>query len=398
MVMKPSELTENAPGKLLQIQHDVYAYIPDKLPLGLSLPPRIVKKLSSADNKLGTLAGITGREFNPYLIGSPMLHREAILSSRMEGTLTTPRQLVLFEVLEREDPLASEDKDAQEVVNYTKAMRYGLELLEELPVCLRLIRKIHGVLMAGVRGNKEKPGEFRSTQNYIGDRSRRDIRFARFVPPPVQEMKKSLDSLEAYLNRKEDSCDDSILIRLALVHYQFETIHPFRDGNGRIGRLLLPLLLCSNGRLKEPVLYLSAFFERNRDEYVDLLLSVSKSGDWITWIDFFLDAVLESAEEAISFAESLLDLRQQYHRRVQKGRSSALLVRLIDRLFQLPAITIKQAADVLEITHPAAAGNIRKLEKAGILTESSGKARNMVFIAEEILSFMYEKQENIEGV
>lgn len=211
-------------------------------------------------------------------------------------------------------------------------------------------------------------------------------------------MKKSLDSLEAYLNRKEDSCDDSILIRLALVHYQFETIHPFRDGNGRIGRLLLPLLLCSNGRLKEPVLYLSAFFERNRDEYVDLLLSVSKSGDWITWIDFFLDAVLESAEETISFAESLLDLRQQYHRRVQKGRSSALLVRLIDRLFQLPAITIKQAADVLEISHPAAAGNIRKLEKAGILTESSGKARNMVFIAEEILSFMYEKQENIEGV
>ena len=394
MVMNPSELTENAPGKLLPIESGAYAYVPDDLPNGLSLPPLLVKKLAIAENKLGQLLGITGREFNPYLIGSPMLHREAILSSRMEGTITTPRQLVLFELSGSDDePLDDKDIDAQEVANYTRAMKHGLELLDELPVCLRLIRETHRVLMAGVRGSKEKPGEFRSSQNYIRSKSQRGIQFARFIPPPVQEMKDALEAFEIYLNMKESTCNDPVLIRLALIHYQFETIHPFRDGNGRIGRLLLPLLLCNNGRLKVPVLYLSAFFERNRDDYVDLLLNVSKTGNWISWIDFFLDAVLESAEESISTAESLLELRQKYHRHFQKGKSSAKLIRLIDSLFQLPAITINQAADILGISHQAAASNLRKLEHSKILTESSGKSRNMLFIAEEILSFMYVQEE-----
>ncbi|MBD3370026.1 Fic family protein [Candidatus Fermentibacteria bacterium] len=391
MPISPSELTDSSPGKLVEIEHDVFAFIPDDLPRELSLPSHIVKRLAKAENGIGQLLGICGREFNPFLIASPMLHREAILSSKLEGTITTPRQLVLFELADEEAD--TEHIDTQEVVNYTCAMKHGLALMESLPVCLRLIREEHKVLMSGVRGSKEKPGEFRTSQNYIRSKVGRGIKNARYIPPPVKEMNVALDNFERYVNTEEDQCENPILIRLALIHYQFEAIHPFRDGNGRIGRLILPLILCNKGKLNSPILYMSAFFERNRDEYVDLLLNVSRTGDWISWIDFFLEAVLVSAEESITIAEALLELRQQYHRLVQKGRSTALLVLLIDSLFQLPAITINKAANLLNVSHQAAANNIRKLEDLGILTEISGRSRNMVFIAEKILSFMYEHYE-----
>ncbi len=388
MPIDPSGLTEKSPGKLAEIEQGVFAFVPDNLPRELTLPSYIVKRLAKAENSIGQLLGITGREFNPFLIASPMLNREAILSSKLEGTITTPRQLVLFELAGEEGD--TEHIDTQEVVNYARAMRHGLSLMDTLPVCLRLIRETHKVLMSGVRGSKEKPGEFRTSQNYIRSKTGRGIKNARYIPPPVKEMHSALDDLERYINTEDDQCEDPMLVRLALIHYQFEAIHPFRDGNGRIGRLILPLILCNKGKLSAPILYMSAFFESNRDEYVDLLLNVSRTGDWFSWLDFFLEAVLVSAEESVRIAEALLNIRQNYHRQVQKGRSTALLVLLIDALFQLPAITIGKAASLLDVSHQAAANNIRKLEKLGILTESSGRSRNMVFIAEDILRIVYE--------
>lgn len=396
--VKVEDFSPEAPGSFVPTIEGAEAFVPAPLPSSVQLPPPTVRLLAQAENALGRLSGIAAREFNPYLVASPLLHREAILSSRMEGTVTTPEQLVLFEAGTRPEGAAPEAvEDAQEVLNYIHAMRRGLELLEELPVCLRLIKAVHGVLLDGVRGDRERPGEFRTSQNHIRGRLSEDIADARFVPPPPREMEACLHDLEAYLNRDLAPDHDPLLVQLALTHYQFETIHPFRDGNGRVGRLLLPLLLCAHERLERPVLYLSAYFERHRDLYVDLLLAVSQAGEWIPWIDFFLRGVRESAAEAAEHATALLELRKRYSRRFQKGRSSALLIRLIDRLFQTPFITIREAATLLDVTNQAAANNIHKLEEAGILEKVSGRRRKQVFIAREIMSFMRDSPPTSRG-
>jgi Fic family protein len=320
-----------------------------------------------------------------------LLHREAILSSRIEGTLTTPEQLVLLEAAAsvggaRDVP---RDQDTQEVLNYVRAMQHALGRLRDLPICLRLMKEIHRELLRGVRGEHERPGEFRTTQNWIG-RSSDPIHSARFVPPPVSEMMAALDDLEKFLN--ERSADLPLLVKLALVHYQFEAIHPFRDGNGRIGRLLIPLLLVSEGRMRDPLLYLSSYFDRHRDRYMDLLLRVSQTGDWTAWIAFFLQGVVDSSHEAIGQAEGLLTLRERYRQQFQSARSSGLLQKLIDELFLAPSITIGRAMKLLQVTPAAASSNLRKLVGAGILREATGRRRDQVFIAPEIVAFMYDTE------
>lgn len=387
--MDPQAFRPPFPGRLVSTTHGVQAFVPDPLPCGVELSGETVRLLAAAENAVGRLSGTTAREFNPFLIGSPLLHREAIASSRMEGTVTTPEQLVLLEA-ERQTPgrSADADDDTLEVLNYVHAMREGLELLEELPITTRLIREIHEVLLSGVRGQHQDPGEFRKGQNFIRSPRSERIEDARFIPPPVPEMRKALGDLDRYMNDPEP--EDPLLVRLALVHYQFEAIHPFRDGNGRVGRLLIPLLLVANDRLQSPILYLSAFFETHRESYVDLMLRVSQTGDWASWLDFFLRAVRRSAEDSIRQAISLLELRQAYHRRLQAGRASARLIQLIDRLFQVPSITIKDAATVLDLTPQGAANNIHRLEEEGILREVTGRKRNQIFVADEILRFLYE--------
>lgn len=387
--MRSEDFTAEAPGRLVPTSGGVRAFVPAPLPTDVALSSRAVRLLARAENALGRLQGTAAREFNPYLIGSPLLHREAILSSRIEGTVTTPEQLVLLQT-DAEVATARPDEDTREVFNYIRAMRHGLRRLHELPPSLRLVREIHSELMAGVRGDRETPGEFRTIQNFIANTRADDIHRARFVPPPPSEMMEALDRLERYLNESPDEDSDPLLVRLALAHYQFEAIHPFRDGNGRVGRLLIPLLLCSHGRLDDPLLYLSAYFERNRGRYMDLLLAVSQRGAFVPWIEFFLSGVEESAREATEQAMALLDLRQSYHRAFQRGRSSALLIRLIDRLFEVPSITINQASKLLDVSHPAASNNIRKLVDATILEEITGNRRNQVFVAPRILAFMQE--------
>jgi len=285
---------------------------------------------------------------------------------------------------EKSVPLKSRPEDTQEVLNYVKAMEYGLKRLGDLPVCLRLIKELHDRLLRSVRGSEERPGEFRSHQNFIGKRDD-GISLARFVPPPVQEMQLCLDDLERYLN--EPNIDVPLLVQLALTHYQFEAIHPFRDGNGRVGRLLLPLLLINRGRLPEPVLYLSSYFERNNEEYASLLLRVSQRGDYEAWIRFFLQGVVECSQEAVEQVQAIRKLHESYLERFRTARSTALLQKLIDELFRDPSTTIAKTAKLLGITQAAASTNIRKLQKAGILAEVTGNKRNQFFLANAILDF-----------
>ena len=360
--------------------------MPDPLPEAIDLSAEAVALLADAEHALGRLSGTTSRLVNPYLVGQPLLRREAILSSRIEGTVTTPEQLALLEAAG--DPAVPDARiaaDTREVLNYVRAMERGIELLRDLPLCLRLLRETHRVLLDGVRGGTDSPGEFRTVQNWIGQRGR-PIGDARFVPPPPADMQSALADFERWMNAPRTGLP--LLVRLAMVHYQFEVIHPFRDGNGRIGRLLLPLILIASNRLSEPVLYLSDYLERRRQAYVDHLLAVSTDGAWDDWFRFFLEGIADSAARSLSHAEELLRLHADYHGRVRSARSSGLLAALIDALFRVPSITMAQTARLLEITPAAASHNVRRLVELGILSEATGRRRNQVFVAREIIGVL----------
>lgn len=360
------------------------AFIPDPAPASVPLDASTVTLLARAERSLGHLTGTlraAGRHVSPLLVSAALQRREAISSSRIEGTNTTPEQLVLLEL----DPAqsgAGDDPDTREVLNYLTALQHGFKQLEHIPVCLRLLKELRALLMTGVRGDGERPGEFRDVQNFIG--AARDIRQARFVPPPVAEMRRCLDELEAYMHQPGESLPH--LVRLALVHYQFETIHPFRDGNGRVGRIMVPLLLCSYERLDAPALYLSPYFERFRTKYTDLMLNVSQKGDFASWIRFFLEAVEASATESIARAEQLLRLREDYRARLQSTRANARLLGLVDGLFERPSVSLARAAELLgNVTPAAASSNVRKLVEQEILQEVTGRKRDQRFVAAGIL-------------
>jgi Fic family protein len=379
--MKPEDFTENAPGRVVKAPEGYWAFVPDSLPPKLELEGKVISDLAEAHEALGQLAGVGQTLPNPHLLIGPFLRREAVLSSRIEGTITTTEELVLFEAI----PSQPSKPDVREVANYVKALEYGLARLKDLPVCLRLIREVHAQLLAGVRGEKRKPGEFRETQNFIGQPGQ-SVEEARFVPPPVTEMMQVLDEFEKFLNTANKEL--SPLVSLALIHYQFETIHPFTDGNGRVGRLLIPLLLCQRENLPQPLLYLSAYFDQNRDAYVDHMFRVSTTGTWSDWIRFFLRGVSEQSRDAILRSRKLLDLWQQYRDRMQTARASALLLQLVDGLFAYPALTIARARNILDVTYRSAQLNVEKLEKAGILKEHNGRKRNRVYVANEILDII----------
>jgi Fic family protein len=383
--MNPTDFNESAPGKVIKNSDGQWAFVPNPLPPNLELTNETLALLSRADQKLGELAGVGKMLPNPHMLIGPFLRHEAVLSSRIEGTLATEEELLLFEV----NP-SSEAKtpDVREVANYVRALEYGFKRMKELPVSLRLIRELHERMLEGVRGADRRPGSFRTIQNYIANPGQ-PIQDARFVPPPITELAASLDQFEKFLNVKSGL---PLLIDLALTHYQFETIHPFVDGNGRIGRLLLSLLLCERGPLVKPLLYLSAYFEKNREQYVDLLLSVSRSGAWQEWIQFFLRGVASQSEDAILRSQKLLELWQQYRARMQTARASALGLDLIDSLFSTPVLTIPMAAGRLKVTYASAQLNVGKLIKRGILREATGNRRNRVYIAPEILQIISSRE------
>ena len=360
-----------------------WAFVPPPLPPTVSLTEGLVHALSEADRNLGLLAGAGEWLPNPHLLIRPFIRREAVLSSRIEGTQASVADLVLFEA----SPTASAAPDVREVANYVRALESGVQEDRRLPLSLRLIRELHRELMTGVRGAHLTPGEFRTSQNWIGPAGC-TLDEATFVPPPPDEMWQALDSFERYLHAPSDLPP---LIRLALIHYQFEAIHPFLDGNGRVGRLLISVLLHEWEVLPQPLLYLSAYFERSRRDYYDLLLGVTLRGEWTAWITYFLTGVAEQAEDVVERTRRLFALRERYRAALHSPRSSALPLKLVDYLFEQPAVTIGQARAILDVSPRAARLNILKLEEAGIIHEFTQRSRNRIYVAREILDLLRDQ-------
>jgi cell filamentation protein, protein adenylyltransferase len=383
--MQPSDFADNKSGRVIKTPQGYWAFVPNPLPPKLEINWELAGNISEADRALSELAGVARTLPNPHLLIGPFIRREAVLSSRIEGTQAGLSDLFFFEASQSATP---QTPDVYEVANYVNALEYGLARLKDLPVSLRLIREMHESLMKEVRGETMTPGEFRRSQNWIGPPGC-VLMDATFVPPPVDEMTVALGELEKYLHTPSSLPP---LVRSSLVHYQFEAIHPFLDGNGRIGRLLLTLLLCAERLLPQPLLYLSAFFERNRQDYYRLLLSVSQAGTWIEWITYFLRGVAEQSQDAVKRANRLMDLREAYRTKLQSARASALLLQLVDELFSIPAVTIPGMTKRLKVTPRSAQLNVDKLIESGILREVTGRQRNRIFVAPEIVNIAEAKE------
>jgi Fic family protein len=375
--MDPREFTASAPGRVIRAATGYSAFVPNPLPPDISWTPDIVSHLSRADRALGELSGIGRALPNPHLLILPFARREAVLSSRIEGTQASLSDLFAFEASRRFE----EKSDVREVFNYVRALEYGLARLKDLPVSLRLTREIHEQLMRGVRGEHSTPGEFRRSQNWIGPPGCL-LNDATFVPPPVEEMRTCLDAFERFVHAQSDIPP---LVQLALIHYQFEAIHPFLDGNGRVGRLIIVMLLCLRQLLSQPLLYLSAYFEAHRQTYYQLLLSVSQRGAWKEWVLFFLDGVESQAHDAVRRSHRIQDLRREYRTRFQTTQSSAKLLQVVDLLFGAPVVTVSQVKEAVGVTFPSANRYIAQLEEAGIIREITGQARNRLYEASEII-------------
>jgi len=390
------ELFKNSSsGKLLKVgQTDKasFAFIPNPLPPELNFDTDFILKLSDADRALGELAGLGRTIPNPNLLIGPFIRREAVLSSRIEGTQADIADLYAYEAGQFKDtPTKS---DVKEVHNYVRALEYGLERIKTLPISLRLIRELHEHLMEGVRGEQATPGEFRRTQNWIGSPGC-TLNEATFVPPPVPEMKEALDNLEKYLHAKNKYPP---LARLAMIHNQFEAIHPFIDGNGRIGRLLITLSLVHWDLLPLPLLYLSVFFERNRQEYYDNLLAVSQNGSWQEWILFFLQGTIEQAEDAIAHVKELQKIQLTWRESLTGARVSSQVLSLVDKLFESPIITIPIVQDLLNISYPTAKSYVEKLLKAGILLQIGESSYDKVFITREFFKDVKDEEDFLERI
>jgi Fic family protein len=377
--MQPADFSAEQRQHVRRAPTGYWAFVPPPLPPAVTFETELVHALSEADRALGRLAGVGSSLPNPYLLITPFLRREAVLSSRIEGTQATLSELVLFEATGEQQP-----DDVREVANYVQALEAAISPTQPLPLSLRLIRDLHRILMTGVRGRDQTPGEFRTSQNWIGSVGAL-IDNATFTPPPVDAMWQCLDALERHLH--QDSTLPPV-IRLALIHYQFEAIHPFLDGNGRVGRLLISLLLHQWELLPQPLLYLSAYFDRFRNEYYRLLLEVSTRGAWEPWLAFFAAAVAEQATDALARSARLLGLRDSYRQRVVGPRASTLPMQLIDQLFLRPAINVGSAREVLNVTWRSAQKNVDKLVEAGILQEITGRARNRIYLAREIVAMV----------
>ncbi len=368
----------NAPraGQYIQQIEGYKAFIPNPLP---PVPEIIMDQemwnlLSQADRALGRLDGATDALPNPDLFVFMYVRKEAVLSSQIEGT-----QASLIDVLEFESQALQPDnpQDVAEVVNYVAAINYGLERLKNLPVSLRLIREIHQKLMEGVRGSERNPGEFRRSQNWIGAGGC-SLAEATYVPPPPHEMLQSLDNLEKFLHSLQPI---PTLIKVGLAHAQFETIHPFLDGNGRTGRLLITFLLCEQNILQRPLLYISYYFKKYRTEYYDRLQAVRDSGNWEGWLKFFLRGVYEVAQEAAATARKIVNLKEEHRQLVlnNMGRRSGNAVALLESLYFRPIVTVEHAEAITNLSYPNANTLIKDLCDIGLLQEITGQKRNRAF-------------------
>lgn len=377
--MNPASFQAPEAGKVIRASGGYFAFVPSPLPPRIEYDDKLVLLLSRADAKLSELSGLGRLLPNPHLLIAPYVRKEAVLSSRIEGTKTDLSELFLDEAAKGEGE--ADPEDVREVRNYVTALECGLKRIRSLPLSLRLVRELHGRLMRGVRGERATPGEFRRSQNWIGS-SRSTIETATYVPPPVDEMHTALDAWERFLHERDRLPD---LIQCALMHEQFEAIHPFLDGNGRVGRLLITLFLIERGRLSQPLLYLSAFFEARREEYYELLQRVRTRGDWSAWLRYFLEGVAETASEGVGRSGKLMDLRERFRRKVA---DRATPLRLLDLLFTNPYVSVARAAKMLRVTAPTARQAVAELERAGMLEEITGRSWGRLYLAKPILKIL----------
>lgn len=358
------------------------AFVPDPLFPAIIWNDTTVDLLSQADRALSRLEGRSAGMSSSSLLSQPMAVRESVASSGIEGTTSNIAEVYQFQL----GATARDPHDAREVLNHMMALRRGLQLLQELPVSKRLIQAVHKELMSGVRGGDRRPGEFRNRQVIIGSQSA-GIEHARFVPPPPNEMMAALNELETFLHSNPSIPD---LVQLALIHYQFEAIHPFEDGNGRVGRLLITLLLCERKYLTHPLLYLSNYFADYRQEYMDLLLGISLRGEWEPWIQFFLRAVKVVATDTLKRIEKLQTLQTDYQLKVRDQRTAGALLRIIDELFDVPFITARRIEGIQHVSNQTAQGYIRRLLDVGILNVTATNAIPRIYVASEILEVIQE--------
>jgi Fic family protein len=366
-------------GRVVRTPQGYYAFVPAALPPQLDYDETLVRLLSEADGAISELAGLGRHLPNPRLLIAPYVRREAVLSSRIEGTRASLADVLMDELAGVDaDSSRAANSDVHEVRNYVVALEHGVRRLSALPLSLRLVREVHQRLMRGVRGHHATPGEFRRSQNWIGPRGS-DLESADYVPPPPDALAAVLGEWERFLHVRGKLPD---LVQCALMHEQFEAIHPFLDGNGRVGRLLITLFLVERKRLPQPLLYLSAFLEAHRADYYDLLQRCRTDGDWIPWVRFFLTGVKETASEAVERAGRLMDLREQWRRRL---RDSAKALVLLDELFENPYLTVVRAQTVLGVSNPTARQLVVRMQKAKLLTEVTGRAWGRLYLARPLL-------------
>lgn len=352
------------------------AFVPAPLPPDppLDFDDRLTALLSTADRALGRLDGAIQNLPDADFFVLMYVRKEAVLSSQIEGTQSSLEDVLAAEaqVLDPDRP-----KDVEEVLNYVAAMRLGLERLRELPLSVHLLREMHARLLEGVRGKDRAPGEFRKRQNWIGAEGAA-LADAVFVPPSPDLVPEVMASLERFLHTEVQI---PALIRIGLVHSQFETIHPFLDGNGRLGRLLITFLLCEQKLLQEPVLYLSHYFRQRRQEYYDRLQAVRDLGDWEGWLAFFLEGVARVAGEAAATSRRVVELRERHRTLIvdRFGRTAANALRVMERLYSLPVVTVNQVRDVTGVSFQAANQLVARFVEAGILEEFTGRARHRRF-------------------
>ena len=376
--MDQSSFASTSPGRLVGTLNGERAFVPSPLPPKIDLG-QIALKMGTALQAIGELKGACRRLQNPYILVRPLQRNEALTSSAMEGTFTTEDSLLLLAAGVSKDS----DEQTREVANYLTALSESLDLLKSLPISHRVLKAAHRSLLDGLslqRGARKHPGEYKREQNWIGGAT---IEEARFVPPPPAEAQSCMDELEAYINR-ENNIYPPPIIDLALVHYQLETIHPFADGNGRVGRMLVSLMAVHNGLLEMPALYLSPVLERYKDKYIDLLFNISLKGEWENWLNFFFSVVQESCLETIETIDRLILLQDGLKTLAAKSTRSSNVLAIIDDLFVSPVITIPEAARKVRVTYAAAKNTIERLQEIGILRPLEG-SYPMAFYAPSIL-------------
>ena len=359
-------------------------FIPNKLPpSGISYDNEMILLLAHAERKIGELKGRGDALENPHILIRAYLKREAVLSSKIEGTLASLKDLNMHEAFGSIEKNTKDDLRLQEVINYVNALESALKKIKESEqtINLELVKASHKILMTGfVGGDDKSPGEFRTRQNWIA-KTHGTKKIIIYTPPPPEKIMELFENLEKFL---QEDHEISVLIQCAFIHYQFEAIHPFLDGNGRIGRLLLPLILYKKGLLPEPLLYLSAYFEKNLKKYYDGLLMTGQKSEWDQWVKFFLNAFIKQADETIKNIQKLVDLQKRYRETLGEKNTSNKIILLMEHMFTNPYITIPQVADYLQVTYPSAKAAVMKLVKEGILKKTDIKFKSKVFLAKKI--------------